>query len=102
MKKLLYTPNSRIKQALRVLWLRSRERSQALQHYDYRCSVCSRKQSKAKGRELALEVHHLDGLDWAGLYAEIRRRLLVSPDRLAPLCKECHEKMHEQETGGKP
>lgn len=87
------TPNSRIRQALRLIWLRSRERSEALKNTDYRCSVCGVKQSKAKGREVALDVHHIEGIDWTGLINIIRERMLPSPDKLAPLCKGCHEKM---------
>ena len=57
--KLTYTPNSRIRQALRLLWMRSRERSQALQNTGYCCAMCGVKQSKAKGREVRLDVHHV-------------------------------------------
>jgi predicted HNH restriction endonuclease len=98
-KRLPYTPNSRIRQALRLLWMRSRERAEALKNTGYCCSVCGAKQSAAKGREVKLEVHHLDGVDWTGLADEIRRRLLVDPKRLAPLCKGCHGEMHGEEGG---
>ena len=97
MTKRPYTTNSRIRQCLRLLFLRSPERSEALKNTGYCCSVCGVKQSSAKGREVRLDVHHLDGCDWDGLFAEIRRRLLHKPERLAPLCKECHRKMHEKE-----
>ena len=92
--KLPYTPNSRIRQALRILWMRSRERAAALRRHDYRCGICNVKQSAAKGREVKLMVHHMDGVDWDGLFDDIRRRLLVDPDRLLPVCKECHDKQH--------
>ena len=88
--KLPYTPNSRIRQALRLLWMRSRERAAALKNTGYCCSVCGVKQSTAKGREVRLDVHHLDGVQWDGLFDDIRRRLLVDPKRLAPLCEKCH------------
>ena len=94
-KRLPYTPNSQIKSALRKLWLRSRERSTALQNTGYCCSVCGIKQSVAKGREVRLDVHHLDGIDWQGVIDLIRERMLPSPDRLAPLCKACHEDMEK-------
>ena len=93
--RLPHTPNGKIRQALRLLWMRSRERSTALKNTGYCCSVCGVKQSTAKGREVKLDVHHLDGIDWDGLFDDIRRRLLHAPDRLAPLCKECHDKMVE-------
>lgn len=90
-KKLLYTPNSRIRQALRQLWLRSRERAAALKASKYKCVKCGRKQSKAKGKELRLEVHHKHGiLNWDELFAAVREYLLVDPSRLEPLCEECH------------
>jgi len=95
-KKLPYTPNSRIRQALRLLWMRSRERSEALKNTGYRCSVCGAKQTAAKGKELTLDVHHLEGVDWDGLFDDIRRRLLVNPKKLAPLCTECHDTMHKE------
>ena len=89
-KRVPYTPSSRIRQALRLLWLRSRERSQALKNTDYCCCHCGIRQSAAKGKEVKLDVHHLDGIDWDGLIDLIRTRLLQTPDRLAPMCEECH------------
>ncbi len=93
--KLPYTPNSRIRQALRILWMRSRERAEALRNTGYRCGVCGVKQSAAKGREVKLDVHHLHGVDWEGLFDDIRKRLLQDPKRLCPLCKGCHDRMHD-------
>jgi len=92
--RLPYTPNSKIKHALRIIWMRSRERAQALKNTGYCCSVCGIKQSVAKGREVKLDVHHLDGIAWDGLCQLIRDRLLQSPDRLTPLCDACHTAMH--------
>lgn len=97
--KLPYTPNSRIRQALRVLWMRSRERAAALRATGYKCCHCGAKQSTAKGRECSLDVHHLDGIDWNGLFDDIRRRLLQPPERLAPVCKACHEKHYHGAEG---
>ena len=96
-KKLPYTTNSKIRQALRILWMRSRERSQALKNTNYCCSYCGIKQSVAKGREVKLLVHHLDGINWDGLFDDIRRRLLQDPKRLAPTCKACHDKEHAKQ-----
>jgi len=90
-KKLPYTPNSRIRQALRILWMRSRERSEALKNTGYCCAVCGVRQSKAKGHEVSLDVHHLEGVtNWDELFAAIRKHLLVDPSKLVPLCKDCH------------
>lgn len=92
-KRLAQTPSSRIRQALRLLWMRSRERGDALKNTGYCCSMCGVKQSRAKGKEVYLDVHHVHGIDWTGLIQLIRDRLLQTPDRLAPLCKDCHEKI---------
>ena len=89
-KKLPYTPNSRIRAALRKLWLRSRERAAALKRDKYTCK-CGKKQCMAKGREVYVEVHHIDGIDWDGVIALIRERLLQTPDKLETMCVECHK-----------
>ena len=89
------TPASRIRQTLRLLWLRSRERAEALKNTDYCCSKCGIKQSTAKGNEVKLEVHHLDGCDWEGVIKLIKERILQTPDRLAPLCNPCHIELDE-------
>ena len=94
-KKLPYTPNNKIKSALRQLWLRSRERAAAIKRDEYRCQRCGGKQSKAKGREFKVEVHHKSGVEnWQELYNSIRKNLLVDPENLETLCKECHKKDH--------
>jgi len=56
-KRLPYTPNSKIKAAVRSLFLRSRERAEAKKRDGYACKRCGKKQSKAKGREVSVEVH---------------------------------------------
>jgi len=89
------TPKSQIKAAIRRLWLRSRERAEALRSTGYCCEICGAKQSVAKGKECALEVHHRDGIDWDGLTDLIARRILPHHDRLQPLCKPCHNKQHD-------
>lgn len=94
-RRLPYTPNSKIRQALRILWMRSRERSTALQNTGYCCSMCGVKQSQAKGREQRLIVHHTEPVNWDGLFDEIRRRLLHDPVKLAPVCPDCHDKLHD-------
>jgi hypothetical protein len=66
------TPRSKVRAALRQLWLRSRERAAACKAESYTCEECN-------------------------VIDEVFRVLLVHPDRLQVLCKACHEKIH----GGK-
>lgn len=90
-KRLPYTPNSQIKSALRRLFLRSREHSAVLKRDKYTCTVCGTKKSVAKGKEVYVEVHHIDHIDnWQELYKAIRLYLLCDPDKMTTLCKECH------------
>ena len=93
-KKLPYTPASIIRNALRrYVWLRSRERLAALKRDKYTCQGCHRKQSKAKGKEFAVQVHHLDGIKMSELIKIVREVLLQHPDRLITYCKDCHEEV---------
>lgn len=94
-RKLPYTPSSRIRSALRQLWLRSRERAAALKRTNNCCAKCGAKASKAKGREVKLDVHHINGIEWFALIEEVRRVLLVNPDTLEPLCERCHDEIHD-------
>ena len=95
-KKLPYTPNGRIKSALRQLWLRSRERAKRLKLDNYTCQRCGGKQSKAKGREFKVEVHHKRGVcNWDAIYEVIRQYLLCDAEHLETLCKDCHKKEGE-------
>lgn len=79
------------------MWLRSRERATILKEAGYCCNKCGIKQSKAKGKEVKVEVHHKDGiLNWDEIYEAIRKNLLCDPDHLEVLCKECHnEETHK-------
>jgi len=87
------TPRSQVRSALRRLWLRSRERQAALKRDQYTCRKCSSKQSRAQGREVYVEVHHLDGIsNWEEVIDKIFEQILVSPDRLETLCIPCHKK----------
>jgi len=98
-KKVEYTPRSRIRQALRQLWLRSRERQAAIKRDEYTCQACGKKQSKAKGNEFSVEVHHRDGIaNWDAVMDSVYQHILCHPDNLVTLCKPCHEK---EETEGK-
>jgi 5-methylcytosine-specific restriction endonuclease McrA len=89
------TPRSQVRSALRRMWAWSRERRAALKRDNYSCVECGAKQSKAKGREVRVEVDHLDGIEWEQMIDYIYRHLLVSPDRLETVCKADHAKRTE-------
>ncbi|MEN6404017.1 MAG: hypothetical protein ABFD94_18890 [Armatimonadia bacterium] len=91
-RKLPTTPRSRIRNALRMLWMRSRERGLAVKAASNTCMDCGRKGSKAIGREVKIEVHHRHGIDWDGLIDLIAARLLQQEYDV--LCSACHEKRH--------
>jgi 5-methylcytosine-specific restriction endonuclease McrA len=93
-KKLDATPRARVKSALRQLWLRSVERAAAMKREKYTCERCGAKQSKAKGREVSVQVHHKKGIDWDGIVDDIISRVLQRPEDLEVLCKNCHDKEH--------
>jgi predicted HNH restriction endonuclease len=94
-RKLPHTPTSRIRSALRQLWMRSRERAACLKAHGNTCAECGVKASVAKGREVRLEVHHIEGVaNWDAIFEAIRLHLLVHPSRMVPLCKECHKRHH--------
>jgi len=93
MKKRPNTPRSRVRSALRQLWLRSRERAATIKRDKYTCMKCGRKQSKAKGKEFKVEVHHLRNIcDWEKVIDSIYSEILCHPDYLETLCSECHDK----------
>jgi len=89
------TPRSKIKNALRRLWLYSRERNEALKLAGRCCAACGVKASVAKGREQKLEVHHKEGIGiWEKVTDLIYAELLTSQEKLQVLCPECHKKIH--------
>jgi 5-methylcytosine-specific restriction endonuclease McrA len=90
-KKLPHTPTSRIKNDLRRLWLRSRERAAAIKREGNTCQRCGKKGSVAKGREVTIEVHHIEGIRWDEIVEYIRLRLLIDPSGLEVFCKDCHK-----------
>lgn len=99
-KKKPVTPRSQIRAALRRLFLRSRERAEALRLDKYTCRGCGAKQSRAVGREVYVEVHHQDGIgNWNKIIDLIQAELLCHPDNLITLCKSCHIKNHEAING---
>jgi predicted HNH restriction endonuclease len=92
MVKLPITPRSQIKGMLRQIWLRSRERAEALKRAGYTCNNCGAKQSKAKGKEQKVEVHHKEGVcNWDEIIELIYDQLLCDPSKLEVLCPICHK-----------
>jgi len=95
-RKQLNTPRSQVRSALRQLFLRSRERAAALKAAGNCCEECGKKASKAKGREVQVEVHHRAGnLNWDLLLDHIQRHLLCDPQEMMVLCKKCHHNFHD-------
>jgi len=89
-RRLLTTPRSQVRSALRKLWLRSRERQAALKRDKYACCECGAKQSRAKGRQVKVEVDHMNGISWTNMLDYIYRHLLVDPADLETLCQTHH------------
>jgi len=95
-KRQTNTPRSQIRSALRRLFLRSRERAAALKRDKYTCQCCGLKQSRAKGREVFVEVHHKEGVvNWNIIFDLIFTYLLCPADKLITLCKKCHDESEE-------
>ena len=85
------TTKNQIRSALRRLFLRSRERAKRIKDDKYTCQRCGKKQSKAKGKELKVEVHHREGIcNWDKIFEVIYEQLLCNPEFLETLCVECH------------
>jgi predicted HNH restriction endonuclease len=94
MKKKAGTPRSRVRSCLRKLWMTSRERAATLRRDSYTCRVCGRKQSKAKGQEFDVQVHHVDGVgNWEQVIDLVYEELLCGPDKMIVVCKKCHQEV---------
>ena len=89
-KKLPYTPASRIQHYIRLCWLRSRERLKVLKAANYTCRQCNKKQSRAKGRIVKVQVHHKKKINWVKIIEFIRKEVLDKPQEC--LCEDCHKK----------
>lgn len=88
------TPRGQIRSALRLLFLRSKERAEALKRDKYTCQKCGVKQSKKKGFEQKVQVHHKEGIDnWNEVIDLIYLKLLCDTEKLETLCPECHEEI---------
>jgi 5-methylcytosine-specific restriction endonuclease McrA len=99
-KRLETTPRSKVRAALRQLFLRSRERAQAIRRDKYTCQVCGRKQSKAKGKEFKVQVHHIHGIcNWEAIIDLVYEQILCHWDKMQTLCPECH--LNESNSQGK-
>lgn len=97
-KKLPNTPRSRIRSALRQVWLRSRERNAAIKRTKNTCEHCGVKGTTAKGKEVKIQVHHANLIDWDGIIDLIVQRILEQP--YIVLCENCHEAMHKKVENG--
>lgn len=95
MKKQPNTPRSRVRNALRQVWLRSRERAEALKRDGYTCQKCGRKQSRKKGNEVYVEVHHMLSVNWDYIMDAVYDNLLINSEHLVTLCQECHKREDE-------
>ena len=93
-RKQANTPRSRIRSAIRQLWMKSRERAKVLKNSGYCCVQCGLKQSRAKGKEVSIQVHHVGGISiWEEVIDLIAKNILETEQ--VPLCKDCHKKEHE-------
>jgi len=87
------TSRARIKGQLRQMWVRSYERGAAMKRDNYSCTECGIKQSKKKGSEVKVNVHHKEGIDvWDEVIELITEHILCDPDKLQTLCCDCHDK----------
>jgi hypothetical protein len=89
------TPDSMIKSAMRLLFMRSRERRAAIRRDKYTCS-CGARASTAKNKVVKIEVHHTaeNDINWKRIYDVIREELLCDPKDMITLCRPCHYKIH--------
>jgi 5-methylcytosine-specific restriction endonuclease McrA len=94
-RKLPYTPASRIMSWIRRGWTQSREKHKVLKDAKYTCCQCGSKQSRAKGKEIYVEVHHVNKINREKIVEVIRKEMLDVPQIV--LCKDCHHIETEKE-----
>lgn len=86
------TPRTRVKGMLRQIFLRSAERGEAIKRDKYCCQDCGVKQSKKKGFEQKVQVHHKKGIKiWNEVIELIFQDILCDPADLETLCPDCHK-----------
>lgn len=86
--------------ALRMIWLRSQERGDAIRSTDRRCVSCGVRESKAKGKEAKITVHHVKRPDWERIVRVIKEELFSDIQWLWPICPDCHDDLHDAEEEG--
>ena len=85
------TSRAKIKGYLRQMWVRSYEKRATMKRDGYSCTNCGIKQSKKKGAEVKVEVHHKEGIEiWDEVIDLITEHLLCDPDKLETLCEDHH------------
>lgn len=97
MRRFDHTPTSTIKNALRVLSMRCRERNDALRDANRTCAKCGRKASVAKGKGVKVQAHHKRQPNWERIIAAIREELLQTKEGYEILCCECHKSETEKQ-----
>lgn len=90
-KKPKHTTRAKVKAAIRLLWLHSPERAATLKQDRYTCQSCGKKQSKRKGHEVKVEVHHDEGIEWDDICDLIL--YWVFHGKQSTMCVECHKKL---------
>jgi len=100
-RRLKTTPRGKVRRILAMLFLHSRERQAALKRDGYTCQCCGLKQSRAKGREAYVEVHHIRGVIWDEILNLIYEWLLCDPKYLVTLCRACHREGRYEEKQNK-
>jgi 5-methylcytosine-specific restriction endonuclease McrA len=93
------TPDGIIKSAMRLLFMRSREKGAAMRRDKNTCQQCGAKGSVAKGKEVKTECHHIIGtegrdINWQRIYEVIREELLCPPQEMITFCRPCHLAIH--------
>lgn len=89
------TPRSKVKNILRRLSLYCRERGYAKKRDENTCQICGKKESKAKGKVVKVEMHHLHGIDWEGVVDIIIEKILQKPGDYICYCEDCHKEKHQ-------